>query len=510
MSTPVRIGIALVSLAAAVWVGLTYIAPGIDPLHALAWGNVLSDGVRPKLTSQLTPLSHPLPIMISVPLGPLGATGAFYAYSILAALMIGLLLYGVYRLARVLAGARAGETLAIAAGVLALVLVLIRPRFELYALQAVFEVPFAALVMLAVALVAEAPRSRPWLPLALLGLAGLLRPEAWLLSILYCGWLAWQGIGGRELAILAALALAAPVIWLGFDQAVASDALQSIDPSKPARTVEDVGFGGAGQGDAEPEAGPDDLLPGENGDIAISYFRTLVGDPLAILGLLVVVAALLPWPGSLRSVPGRSRFALVGGVTVLLTGQNLILATVGLPLVERYFFTPSLILLVLTGSAVWLIPERRWAFGAAGALVALVLIVNPDKPREAAEKPGNFADLRAEQRDLLDLAEEDEIDVAVHSGCGRVGVGGRNRSRILAARPLVAISLGLDLPRVKVLRAPRGKHNQSNFRRDLPTGPPPYLERGIWVYRSECLPGGKPPKQKGSGGKGKSAGGGES
>jgi len=51
-----------------------------------------------------------------------------------------------------------------------------------------------------------------------------------------------------------------------------------------------------------------------------------------------------------------------------------------------------------------------------------------------------------------------------------------------------------------VLRAPRGKHNQSNFRRDLPTGPPPFLEGGLWVYRSECLPGGKPPRLKGAGG----------
>ena len=383
--------------------------------------------------------------------------------------------------------------MAIAAGVLALALVLIRPRFELYALQAVIEIPFAALVMLAVALVAEAPRSRPWLPLALIAVAGLARPEAWLLGIAYCAWLAWQGTRGRELALLAALAVSAPVIWLAFDLVITDNPLNSIDPSKPTRAIDDVGFG---TGDEDPEEAPE-VFPGDDLDAALSNFRTYLGDPLALLALAMVIVALSPWPERLRNVPRKQRFALVAGTAVALTAQNLILAGQGLPFAERYVLTPALLLLVLACSAVWLIEDRRWAYGAAAALFVLVLAVNPDKPREAFNKPGNFAELRDEQLDLFELAALAEVDEAVNSGCGRIGVGGRNRSRILAARPVVAISLELDLPRVKILRAPRGKHNQSNFRRDLPTGPPPYLERGVWVYRSECLAGGKDPKKRG-------------
>ena len=493
MTHPVRIGLLALGIAFSLWFGLSYMAVGIDPLHQLAWGHVISEGVRPLLTSQLTPLSHPLPIFVGVLLAPFGPEGSFIAYSILSAGAICFLAFATYRLARTLAGANPGENLAIAAGALALALILIRPRFEHYALQAVLEIPFAALVMLAVALVAEAPRSRPWLPLGLLAVAGLLRPEVWVLGIAYCAWLAFDGLRGRELAGLAAIALAAPVIWLGFDLIVTDNPLNSIDPSKPNRGVDDVGFG---TGDQTPTEVPD-VFPGTDLNAALSNFRTYLGDPLALLALAMLVVSLSPWPAGLRSIPHKLRFALTAGVAVTLTAQNLILAGQGAPFAERYLFTPALMLLVLGCSAVWLIPDRRWAYGAAAALLVVVLAVNPDKPREAFSKPGGFAEVRDEQLDLYELAALAEVNDAVNNGCGRIGVGGRNRSLILAARPVVAMSLGLDLPRVKILRAPRGKHHQSNFRRDLPTGPPPYLQRGVWDYRSECLTGGEPLRKRG-------------
>ena len=496
--SPVRIALALLALAAVVWVGLTYVAPGSDPLHSLAWGAVLGDGVRPLLTSQLTPATHPLPIGVGLLLSPLSPTAAYQVYSVIGAATIALLIYAIFRLARSLAGARAGERLAIGAGALALILILIRPRFELYALQVVVEVPFAALIMLALALVAESPRERPWLPLTLLALAGLLRPEAWALGILYCAWLAWEGVRGRELALVAAIALAAPALWFCFDVLIAQDALNSIDPDKHENTARDVGFG-ISQAEIERAEGPEDILPGRNTDIALSYVRTLAGDPLALIGLLVMITALLPWPARLRSVPRRSRFALVAGVAVLLVAQNVILAELGSPIGERYLVTPALLLVLLACSAVWLLPRPRAALAGAAALVALVVFVNPEKPAETLEKPGDFRGFRAEHRDVLELASLDQVHGAVNSGCGRIGVGGRNRGRIVAARPLVAMSLGLDLPRIKILRAPRGKHNQSNFRRDLPTGPPPFLRRGIWVYRGECLSrAGPAPKSRGT------------
>ena len=61
----------------------------------------------------------------------------------------------------------------------------------------------------------------------LLALAGLLRPEAWLLGL---AWLAYAGRGQPRAQVLrwAALSLAAPLIWALWDLAVTGDPLWSL------------------------------------------------------------------------------------------------------------------------------------------------------------------------------------------------------------------------------------------------------------------------------------------
>src|SRR5207247_6369757 len=62
--------------------------------------------------------------------------------------------------------------------------------------------------------------------LVLLGLAGLLRPEAWLYAGAYWLWLLY---GDRERGWrLLPLAAAAPVVWLVSDLAITGDALHSL------------------------------------------------------------------------------------------------------------------------------------------------------------------------------------------------------------------------------------------------------------------------------------------
>jgi hypothetical protein len=489
-STLIRVGAAAVALAAAVWVGLSFIAPGIDALHQLAWGAVVGDGVRPRLTAALTPLSHPLQVAVGTLLSPLGAEGAYDAFSVLSAFSIGLLLYAVYRLARVLAGDRAAAWAPIAAGGLAIALALIRPRFELYALEAVIEVPFAALLFLAASYVAESPRSRPWRPLALLAVAGLLRPEGWVLGLLYLGWLAWHGVRGRALAGLAALVLCAPILWFSFDLAMTENLLNSSDPDKLPVARESFEFERPEPGDA----GLPEWLPGTPAtDKAIASLRGLLGDPIALVGLGVILWALLPWPG--RAGAGRARFAIVAGAALLMLAQNLLLAEFfTFPLPERYFFTPALAMLVLAAAAALAIPNPRLAAGAGALLLAVMLAIYPQKPITAFERPGQFGAVSDEQRDLMALTGDSEVRTAVRSGCGRVVLGGWSFYKVLAARPLVAMSLSLDLPRVKLLRFAREEPNLSIFRRKGDPGPPPYRTEGVWVYRSECLPGGGRPE----------------
>ena len=72
---------------------------------------------------------------------------------------------------------------------------LTRPAMERDALLGYQDMPFAALVVGAVLLEARRPR-RGVAVLALLAVAGLLRPEAWVLGGLYWLWM-WPRAGDR-------------------------------------------------------------------------------------------------------------------------------------------------------------------------------------------------------------------------------------------------------------------------------------------------------------------------
>src|SRR5262245_10405175 len=188
----IRLGGIAVAAAVLAWLAFELVSPSYDSLYSLAWGQVIADGVRPDVQEPLTPLAHPLPILLSSVLSVLGPKGAFDAYGVLAGFSFGFLCYAVYRLARALSPQRSSEAL-IGIGVLAVVLVATRVRLDYFAMKASLEIPFTALVLIALALVIESPRTRPWLPLALLVPAGLMRPDSWALGFAFCAWLAYGG-----------------------------------------------------------------------------------------------------------------------------------------------------------------------------------------------------------------------------------------------------------------------------------------------------------------------------
>ena len=90
--------------------------------------------------------------------------------------------------------------------------------------RAYVDVPYLALVL--GALLVETRKPRAGAPvLALLGLAGLIRPEAWLFSGAY---LVWLWVGGVRDPRLWALAAAAPLLWALGDLIVTGDPLHSL------------------------------------------------------------------------------------------------------------------------------------------------------------------------------------------------------------------------------------------------------------------------------------------
>ena len=105
-------------------------------------------------------------------------------------------------------------------------LLLTRFDFGFLAARGYIDIPYMALVMWAAVLEARAPR-RGAPVLVLLALAGMLRPEAWVLAGLYWLWVAWRA-SWRQRALYAALAALGPLVWTATDFIVTGDPLFSL------------------------------------------------------------------------------------------------------------------------------------------------------------------------------------------------------------------------------------------------------------------------------------------
>src|SRR5262249_2982160 len=125
----------------------------------------------------------------------------------------------------------------VAGGAVAAVLALTRDTTLFNGALAYFDVVFLVLVMGAV--LVEARRPRAGTPvLALLAVAGLWRPEAWVLSGAYALYLLWAQRGGRRSYAPLAWVAVAPAVWLTFDLVTTGDPLYSLTYTQgAARTL---------------------------------------------------------------------------------------------------------------------------------------------------------------------------------------------------------------------------------------------------------------------------------
>jgi hypothetical protein len=212
--------------------------------------------------------------------------------------------------------------------------------------------PFAALVIGAVLLEARRPR-RGVAVLGLLALAGLLRPEAWVLSALYWVYL-WRGATPVERLRTAALVAAAPLIWAGSDWLVAGDPLHSLHGT--AALAEE----------ADRRRSPEDV-PYWTGQ----YFAYALREPM-VIGVPLGLA--FAW------LHVRRRSLLPAAVVVTMTAVFAVGPLFGLPLIRRYVETPAVLLTLFYGLAVcgWtLLPpgraRTRWL--ALGGLAAALSVV---------------------------------------------------------------------------------------------------------------------------------------
>jgi hypothetical protein len=394
----------IAGVAGLLWLVIPFGFLSYDTWYAVVWGNELANGHRPDYGAAQPPTPHPLGVLWSALVSPLGAVAASDATVVLAYLALGAVAYAVYRL-----GALWFDH---AVGILAGAIVLTRVPFLLYGMRSSPDLAYIAIVL--GALVYETRHRRAGAPvLALLALAGLIRPEAWLFSAVYLAYLALEldlGPGGlalrrrpeidaRALALPVAIAASAPLLWVGFDLITTGNPTYSF--SETHARVETL----------ERKTGLLNLIfygPHQLG--------TVIQWPVAIGAAAGIALSLALMPR--RAAIGVTAAALAGGAFALL-------ATAGFSIIDRYTMLTSTILCIfctvallgwrlLSQSHPW---RRRWL--VVGAIVAAAFLVQaPQQLRFISDARSLLDEQRGIEVDLHQIVESD----AVKDGCRPLSV----------------------------------------------------------------------------------------
>jgi len=337
--------------------------PQYDTLYAFLWAREIWDGGVPGFDAYRAPTQHPLLFPVALVLAPLGDAG-LRAFVLLDVLSFVALVAAVWRLGRVAAG--------LLGAALAAALIASRLNLPLLAAIGFLDIPYCALIAWACVLEVERPR-RGAPVLVLLTLAGLLRPEAWLLAGLYALWMGWRWVPA---------AFVAPMIWCLVDLAVTGDPLFS-------------------------------LLHTDGLALELQRERPIETLPWLSVKLL---AEILKWPVLALAVAGlglalwrrRSDLVVVAALIPVTLASYFVIATGGLPTVYRYLLVAAIGLAVFAAYALggWTTASgalrTRWAVASAVLLVggAAYTLLNTS-PTTVVAKLEQRERTRDQLRDLL-------------------------------------------------------------------------------------------------------------
>jgi hypothetical protein len=361
--------IGIAALAVVLWALAGHPLVNYDSLYALDWGRDLAHGHAPDYNVALAPTPHPLWTLLGAVLSPLssattsGVHGPAAQTALLVIAMTSLALLGwvVYALGSAWFGR--------AAGVLAALIILTRRPVIDFGARAYMDIPYLVLVL--GALLAETRRPKcGWPVLALLAVAGLIRPEAWLFAAVYWIYL-WRTTGSAAWR-LAPLAAAGPLLWGLSDLLITGDPLSSLTGTRDtAETLHRVR--------------------------GLQHVPTIV--PRRI-GEIVRIPVLLGAAGggimALLWLRERAKLGVIVGVLSIVA--FCVLAVAGLPIIGRYLLLPATILVIFAGAGAfgWLClkrgdPHRRiWAWFAVVVFAALIVYT-----------PAQVSMLRAERHALV-------------------------------------------------------------------------------------------------------------
>ncbi|UUY05767.1 hypothetical protein LRS13_09675 [Svornostia abyssi] len=246
-----------------------------------------------------------------------------------------------------------------AAGALAALIILTREPVLSYGLRAYVDLPYLCLLLGALLVETKRPRAG-WPVLALLALAGLLRPEAWLFSGAYVLWLAWgpDGLRGRALVQLCAIAASAPLLWALHDLLLTGNPLWSL----------------TGTRDNAAELGRKTGL--------LNVPTTLPRRLGEILREPVLLAAAGGLGFGIWKLRDQARLGVIAGLLGL--AAFTVLATAGLSILVRYLLPVATIGAIFAGAGVfgWMLLDRddrarRWWIGFAAVVVLALVAFTP-------------------------------------------------------------------------------------------------------------------------------------
>ena len=396
-----------------------------DTLYALTWGGQLAQGETPAYGVPIAPTPHPLLEIAGVILRPLSPHLEIELVVALGFLALAACGWVVYEL-----GAR---WFGRAAGALAALIFLTRVPVLSDGVRAYLDIPYLTFVLGALLLVSRRPRAGAP-ALALLALAGLLRPEAWVFSGLY--WLYLMGLLPARLRALLApgeplrdrgalirltlLAAAGPLLWLGSDLAITGNPLWSLTNTRhtAAALGRKTGIGN---------------VP--------LYIPKRIGEVLQAAGL---AGAATGGVLSLLWLRGRALPGALAGVTAVAIFAAF--AIIGLPINTRYAFLAAAFLCIFCGAGAfgWLaLPagdRRRRVWLVLGGLIVVALLASaPSQYRTAERELDKLANQERIEGDLEALVGSRAINLR----CGPAGVPNH------APIPLLALYLRTSPARIR-------------------------------------------------------------
>jgi hypothetical protein len=321
-----------------------------DQYYALAWGRDLAHGVVPNFQALGASTPHPLTLLVGclVSVFGSGAPGALELTNYLA--------WGVVVVA---CGSIGWNLLAPAAGVAGAVLLAVNPYVFDQLTGASADAYYVALASAALAVEVRHPRAGAPV-LALLTLAGLCRPEAWLLSLAYWAYIA-RGRLTRETLLLGGLAVSAPLIWITMDTLVTGEPLFSLTKTQ------------AGARRSGRHTGVAEVIP----QLRLAFGS--LTDAAQVIGGLIGIGIVLLWRRARGLVPVAVFVASVAGFAVLGVAK--------LPMQPRYLLLATVLLCTAAGWA--LVSRLVWSpsnknlrdglFFAATVTGVLIAITLPDQ-----------------------------------------------------------------------------------------------------------------------------------